>query len=113
MYSISYRLEPGEKNSNFAKNTNCIEILKWVPDKNYGHSAFLKLGGEQLLYGVIRQIGDPSIHYGQLLDEVRTTTIEFLNFVFKTCYQILLKADESLVRDMIRAELASYFRTAE
>jgi len=63
-------LEPGEKNSNFVKNTNCIEILKWAADRNYGHRAFLKLGGEQLLYGAIRQIGDPSIHYGHQLDEV-------------------------------------------
>jgi hypothetical protein len=63
-------LEPGGKNSNFVKNTNCIEILKWVADKNYGHSTFLKLGGEQLLCGAIRQIGDPSIHYGQQLDVV-------------------------------------------
>jgi hypothetical protein len=55
---------------NFVKNTNCIEILKWAADSNYGHRAFLKLGGEQLLYGAIRQIGDPSIHYGQQLDEV-------------------------------------------
>ncbi|HYA84264.1 MAG TPA: hypothetical protein VEH06_12560 [Candidatus Bathyarchaeia archaeon] len=71
-YSIHYRLEPGEKNSNFVKNTNCIEILKWAADKNYGHRAFLKLGGEQLslLYGAIRQIGDPSIHYSQQLDAV-------------------------------------------
>jgi len=28
------------------------------------------LGGEQLLYGAIRQIDDPSIHCGQQLDEV-------------------------------------------
>jgi hypothetical protein len=41
-----------------------------APDKNYGHRASLKLGGEQLLYGAIRQIGDPSIHYGQQLDAV-------------------------------------------
>jgi len=68
-YGISYRLEPGEKNSNFVKNTNSIEILKWAADKNYEHRAFLKLCGEQLLYGAIRQIDDPSIHYGQQLDE--------------------------------------------
>ncbi len=101
---------------NFIKNTNCIEILKWAADKNYGHRAFLKLGGEQLLYGAIRQIGDPSIHYGQQLDEVlgKERTIEFLHFVFKTCYENLVGGgSESLVRDRIRAELASYFRTAE
>ncbi len=101
---------------NFIKNTNCIEILKWAADRNYGHRAFLKLGGEQLLYGAIRQIGDPSIHYGQRLDEVigKERTIEFLRFVFKTCYENLIGGgSESLVRDRIRAELASYFRTAE
>ena len=52
-----------------SKNTNSIEILKWAADKNYEHRAFLKLCGEQLLYGAIRQIDDPSIHYGQQLDE--------------------------------------------
>jgi hypothetical protein len=101
---------------NFVKNTNCIEVLKWAADSNYGHRAFLKLGGEQLLYGAIRQIGDPSIHYGQQLDEVlgKERTIEFLHFVFKTCYENLIGGgSESLVRDSIRAELASYFRTAE
>ncbi|HXX96355.1 MAG TPA: DUF47 family protein, partial [Candidatus Bathyarchaeia archaeon] len=95
---------------------NCIEILKWAADKNYGHRAFIKLGGEQLLYGAIRQIGDPSIHYGQQLDEVlgKERTIEFLHFVFKTCYENLIGGgSESLIRDRIRAELASYFRTAE
>ena len=101
---------------NFVKNANCIEILKWAADNNYGHRAFLKLGGEQLLYGAIRQIGDPSIRYGQQLDEVlgEERTIEFLHFVIKTCYENLIGGgSESLVRDRIRAELASYFRTAE
>jgi len=59
----------GEKNSNFVKNTNCIEILKWAADKNYGH---------------------------------------------RLCYENLIGGgSKSLVRDRTRAELASYFRTAE
>jgi uncharacterized protein Yka (UPF0111/DUF47 family) len=101
---------------NFVKKADCIKILKWAADSNYGHIAFLMSGGEQLLYGAIRQIGDPSIHYGQQLDEVlgKERTIEFLHFVIKTCYENLVSGgSQSLIRDRIRAELASYFSTAE
>ena len=101
---------------NFIKTADCIRILKWAADNSYGHRAFLQLGSQQLLYEAIRQIDDPSIHYGQELGEVlgRERTVKFLQFVIKTCCENLIDGkSESLIKDRIRAELTTYFHTLE
>jgi hypothetical protein len=101
---------------NFIKTSDCIRILKWAADNSYGHRAFLQLGSQKLLYDAIRQINDPPIHYGQELAEVlgRERTINFLQFVIKTCCENLIEGkSESLIKDRIRAELTSYFHTLE
>ena len=49
----------------FVKNQDCLKILKWAADNNYGHRAFLRMGGEQLIYGAIEQTTNTVVRYGQ------------------------------------------------
>ena len=100
----------------FVKKQDSLKILKWAADNNYGHRAFLRMGGEQLIYGVIGQTPNAAVRYGQQLDEIigNERTLQFIRFVMKTCSQYLINGkSEYLVRDIIRAKLAVYFHTAE
>jgi uncharacterized protein Yka (UPF0111/DUF47 family) len=100
----------------FVKKQDSVKILKWSADNNYGHRAFLRMGGEQLIYNAIEQSTNSAIRYGQQLDEIigRERTVEFIKFVLEVCSQYLINGkSEYLVRDIVRAKLAGYFHTAE
>ncbi len=93
----------------------CLDVLQWAADNDLGHMAFLKLGGEQLIFDALQlstraplQIG------GQLSDIIGVNrAAEFLKFTLRTASQGLL-ADQSelLIRDQLRAELRHYLDTA-
>ncbi len=100
---------------NFVNKNDCLDILKWAADNNYGHMAFLRMGGDQLVYDTIESMGKNFIKFGQQFDEVlgRENAIDFLKFVIKTSSTGLLGGkSESLIRNEIRAELTNYFQSA-
>jgi uncharacterized protein Yka (UPF0111/DUF47 family) len=99
----------------FIKKRDCIAILKWSADHNYGHMAFLKMGGEQLIYEAIELTAKAPLRYGEQLHEVlgKKRAIEFLKYTLRTTSEGLLNdRSEFLIRDEIRAELMNYFHTA-
>jgi len=99
----------------FLNKNDCVEILKWAADNNYGHMGFLKMGGDQLVYDAIESTGKNLIKFGQQFDEVlgKENAANFLKFVFKTCSTGLLEGkSEGLIRNEIRADLTNYFQSA-
>jgi len=93
-----------------------IEILKWAANHDYGHRAFLELGGVDLIFEAIRHGGTGRVPYGARLDETLGTseTSDFLRSVLRQTSEGL-RAGRSgrLIRDEVQAELAQLFETAE
>lgn len=99
----------------FAGKRDVIGILKWAADQNYGHRAFLQLGGEQLVHEAIEHARVP-IRYGERLDDVlgREAIVDYVRFVLRTSSEGLREGrSDRLVRDELRAELLNHFATAE
>lgn len=101
---------------NFLKRKDCIKLLKWSADNNIGHRAFLKMGGEQLIFGALEKTMKSPLKFGDRFDQVigPEIALEFLKFVLRTCTEGLLQnRSEFLIRDEVRAELAKYLRSAD
>ncbi len=99
---------------NFLKKKDAIKLLKWAAENDCGHMAFLKLGGERLVYDAIEKTPKTHLRYGEQFYEVlgRERAIDFLKYVLKNTSEGLLdNRSELLIRDQIRAELAKYFRS--
>ena len=93
----------------------CLEVLRWAADNDLGHMAFLKAGGEHLVFDALQLASrTPRQMSGQLSDIIGVEqAAEFLKFTLKTAAEGLL-ADHSelLIRDQVRAELRHYLDTA-
>jgi uncharacterized protein Yka (UPF0111/DUF47 family) len=101
---------------NFVKKQDCLTILKWAADNNFGHRGFLQAGGERIIYEALAQISRAESHYGDRLDELlnRENAIEFLKFVLQTAATGLLNGrSERLIRDEIKAEIFNCFQSAD
>ncbi len=97
-------------------NEAAIDILKWAADHDLGHRGFLKLGGERLIYDALEQAVKTPLRYGQPLHEMIGADVaqEYLRFVLQIAATGLLQGQsEALIRDRIRAELFTHFRSAE
>jgi len=100
----------------FVDGPACLAVLRWAADQNWGHRAFLQLGGERLVYEAIEHASPVPLHYGQRLDEIlgREAAVDFLQFVLRvTAEALLARRSERFVRDEIRTELAGRFETLE
>lgn len=100
----------------FVKDEDAVDVLKWAADHNYGHRAFLKLGGERMLFEAIESAQPTGLRYGQHLHEALGTepAVHFLKFVLRASAEGLLAGrSERLIRDEIRAELARTFTSAQ
>jgi len=98
------------------KNQEAVGVLKWAADNNVGHRGFLKLGGERLIYEAIEQAVKTPLRYGEPLTEMLGGEVarDYLRFVLEiTAKGLLAGRSEALIRDQIRAELFSHFRSAE
>ncbi|HXZ01525.1 MAG TPA: DUF47 family protein [Stellaceae bacterium] len=97
-------------------NEAAIDILKWAADRDLGHRGFLKLGGERLIYDALEQAVKTPLRYGQPLHEMIGAEVaqDYLRFVLQIAATGLLQGQsEALIRDRIRAELFTHFRSAE
>jgi uncharacterized protein Yka (UPF0111/DUF47 family) len=93
-----------------------MELLKWAADNDYGHMAFLRAGGEQMIFDALQFVSRAPASFGARLDDVlgRAAAVSFMRYVVRTCAQGLAGGrPEGLVRDEVRAELVSYFRSAQ
>jgi uncharacterized protein Yka (UPF0111/DUF47 family) len=93
-----------------------MDLLKWAADNDHGHMAFLRAGGEQMIFDSLAFVSRAPASFGARLDDVlgRAAAANFMRYVVRTCAQGLLGGrPEGLIRDEIRAELLSYFRSAQ
>lgn len=101
---------------NFMPKERVIQLLKWSADENYGHMAFLKCGGERIVYDALEFVARGALRLGQRLDEMlgMDEAEQYLKFVLRSCSEGLRQGlAEALIRDEIKAELLNYFRTAQ
>lgn len=98
------------------RNEAAVELLKWAAAEDLGHRGFLQLGGERLVYDALEQAVKAPLRYGEPLHEMlgADQAREYLRFVLRTTATGLLEGQsEALIRDRVRAELFTHFRTAE
>jgi uncharacterized protein Yka (UPF0111/DUF47 family) len=93
-----------------------IAVLRWAADNDIGHMAFLRAGGEQLIYDALEFALRGQVRVGQplheLLGEVAAT--EYVKSVFRTCTRALLRNEpDSFIQDSVRAELFNHFRSGQ
>ena len=49
---------------------DAIDLLRWAADADYGHMAFLQLGGERLIYDAVELAAKVPARYGEPLRDV-------------------------------------------
>ncbi len=100
----------------FVGKNAAIDLLTWTARNDYGHRAFLELGGIDLIFDAVSRAAAGRIRYGARLDEALGTAecTEFLQHVLRDTSQGLAAGRSArLIRDEIQAELARRFETAE
>lgn len=100
----------------FVPRKASIDLLKWAADENIGHMAWLKAGGEQLIFDAMSFAYGGQLRPGDRLDDLLTEgrAIQFLRFNLKQALEWLSQGRPvALVADEIRTELASQVRSTE
>ncbi|MDD1708601.1 MAG: hypothetical protein LUQ33_05470 [Methanoregulaceae archaeon] len=99
----------------FLQNRDASAVLRWAAENDYGHMAFLILGGEKIIYEALELASRVPLRYGEPLHQIlgREKTIEYFEWVLKTASTGLRSGHSRLLlQDEIKAELLRYFRTA-
>jgi hypothetical protein len=97
-------------------NERTVRILRWAADHEFGHRAFLMLGGERLVYDSLEQAVKTPLRYGEPLHEMIGPDVaqDYLCYVLQTTANGLrIGQSVALIRDQVRAELFNNFRSAE
>ncbi len=100
----------------FVPRKAAVDVLKWAADGNIGHMAWLKAGGEQLIFDAMSFAFGAQLRPGDRLDALLTESraVQFLRFNLKQALEGLSQGrPASLVADEIRTELASQVRSTE
>ena len=93
-----------------------LELLQWAAANNYGHRAFLMLGGDRLVFDTLTFAAKTPLRYGAQLDELlgEAEAVDYLQFLFRAAAQGLLAGkSENLIREEAKAELVTRFNSAE
>lgn len=101
---------------NFLPKNETQQLLKWAADEDLGHLAFLKLGGEQLIYDALEFVVKGPHRFGERLSDMlgRREAMQYLRYVIRACSEGLRKGHpEPLIRDEVKVELLNYFRSAQ
>ncbi|PNG26508.1 hypothetical protein [Methylocella silvestris] len=100
----------------FAGKESAAELLAFAAAKEYGHRAFLELGGADLVFDAVRKVAAGRIPYGARLDDAlgRAPTRDFLREVLRrTSLGLAAGRSARLIRDEIQADLSQRFESAE
>jgi uncharacterized protein Yka (UPF0111/DUF47 family) len=92
------------------------EILKWAADEEVGHMAFLKCGGDELVYRALALAAKGEYRPGMQLQDLlsRDLARQLVQFVIRTATEGLRQGTQiSLIEDEVAAELSRFFRGAE
>lgn len=100
----------------FVPRNAVIALLKWAADENVGHMAWLKTGGEQLVFDAMSFAFGAQLKPGDRLDDLLSEerAVRFLRFNLRQALEGLNQGrPASLIADEIRTELASQVRSTE
>jgi len=100
----------------FVGKNAAIDLLTFAARQDYGHRAFLVLGGSELILEAVHRTAAGRIPYGVRLDEALGAgeCLEFLQHMLRDTAQGLAAGRTArLIRDEIQAELSRRFETAE
>ncbi|HTP64530.1 MAG TPA: hypothetical protein VMJ66_03990 [Geobacteraceae bacterium] len=95
---------------------DALALLAWGAANDFGHMAFMKAGGERMIFDALQFVAGGTLTYGVTLDELlgRDAAAAYLRFILKTCAQGLLKKRPlALIRDEARVELYNYYHEAQ
>ncbi len=98
------------------KRQEALSLLSWAAANDTGHMAFLKAGGERMIFDALQFVAGGTISYGITLDELLGTEAagSFMRFILKTCaHGLLKKRPLALIRDEARVELYKYYHSAQ
>ena len=93
-----------------------LRLLAWAAEHDYGHMAFLRAGGEQLVFDALDFVVKGEARFGERLDDLlgAKEATDYLQFVFKACAESLVRGEPvSFVQDAARAELYNHYRTGQ
>jgi uncharacterized protein Yka (UPF0111/DUF47 family) len=99
----------------FVPKASAVALLQAAADAELGHRAFLELGGEQLVYDAMAAVMRTPMRFGERLEDALGVepASAFLRFVLReTAEGTLERRSRSLIRERVRAELASAFAAA-
>jgi uncharacterized protein Yka (UPF0111/DUF47 family) len=99
----------------FVPKSNAVALLQWAANEDLGHRAFLELGGAHLVYDAMAAVMRTPLRFGERLEDALGVegATDFMRFVLKECARGLLDGrSRSLIRERVRAELASRHLTA-
>lgn len=92
-----------------------LELLRFAAEQEYGHIAFLRAGGDGLIYDALQFAGGRMAHAGESLEDVlgARAALSYMRAVLRICSEGLQAGEAlSLIQDEVRAELTGYLRSA-
>src|SRR6185369_16804531 len=92
-----------------------LSLLSWAAAGDLGHLAFLKAGGERLVFDAFQFVAGGALP-GSSLEEMlgRETALSYLQFLLKTCASGLLgNRPPALIRDEARVELYRHYHNVQ
>jgi uncharacterized protein Yka (UPF0111/DUF47 family) len=95
---------------------DALSLLSWAAANDTGHMAFLKAGGERMIFDSLQFVAGGTLSYGVMLDELlgREAAGSFMRFILKSCADGLLKKRPlALIRDEVRVELYKHYHNAQ
>lgn len=99
----------------FVPKAEAVAALDWAAESNLGHRALLEHGGDALLYDAMAAVMRTPVRFGERLDDAvgAAAAAQFVRYALReTAEGLLERRSRSLVRERVRAELASAFVTA-
>lgn len=100
----------------FVGKNAAIDLLQWAARNDFGHRAFIELGGEQLICDAVDRAAAGRMPYGVRLDNAlgAAACMDFLHLVLRETSQGLAAGRSTrLIRDQIQTDLARRFATSE
>jgi uncharacterized protein Yka (UPF0111/DUF47 family) len=93
-----------------------LALLSWAAANDLGHLAFLKAGGERLVFDALQFVAGGTLPFGVSIEEIlgRDTAVNYLKFILRTCSRGMLdQRPFALIRDEARVELYEYYHHAQ
>jgi uncharacterized protein Yka (UPF0111/DUF47 family) len=93
-----------------------LSLLSWAAANDVGHMAFLKAGGERMIFDALQFVAGGTLSYGAKLDELlgKEAAGSFMRFILNACaIGLLKKRPLALIRDEARVELYKYYHSAQ